>query len=254
MKYSLLDIVQDVLAALDGDEVNSIDDTTESAQVATFAKHSYNRIVEKADLPEDYSLFSLTASGDSTLPVVMYRPDGIRSIDWVKYQSETADDDRNLWRRLEPVALDVFLQRSHDLNPEEDGVGTMTIAQDAGDIEIFYLNDQAPTYYTTFNDNTLLFNSIDTDVDTTLQASKTLAYGQGSQAFVRTDSFTPRFDDHLHQLWLEETLIVSAKRLKDMDDQDAQRWARRLWNQLDQKKQGVNTGSYYDKLPDYGRK
>ncbi len=41
MKYTLLEIVQEILSDMDSDEVNSIDDTTESEQVATIVKSTY---------------------------------------------------------------------------------------------------------------------------------------------------------------------------------------------------------------------
>ena len=39
MKRTLLEMTQDILSAIDADEVNSIDDTVEATQVATIIKN-----------------------------------------------------------------------------------------------------------------------------------------------------------------------------------------------------------------------
>jgi len=44
-KMTVLEIVQDILNDIDGDEVNSIDDTLESEQVAQIVKSTYDAII-----------------------------------------------------------------------------------------------------------------------------------------------------------------------------------------------------------------
>ena len=45
MKYTLLEIVQEILSDMDSDEVNSIDDTVESQQVASIVRSAYMAIM-----------------------------------------------------------------------------------------------------------------------------------------------------------------------------------------------------------------
>ena len=45
MKYTLLAIVQEILSDMDSDEVNSIDDTVESQQVASIVRSAYMAIM-----------------------------------------------------------------------------------------------------------------------------------------------------------------------------------------------------------------
>lgn len=252
IRYNLLQLVQKVLSSMDGDEVNSFSDTTESLQVADCAETVYNDLITQSDLPEQYSIFNLTASGDPSLPIVMYRPEECETIDWVKYK--WVNDSGDIWTPIKPILFDEFLQRQDGLNPDDDGVDTLTLTTNTMTMEVRYYNDRDPDWYTTFDDNTILFSSINLDEDTTLQSSKTLAYGQRSEQFVMIDSFTPAFDSNMHQIWLHETKALASAELRQVPNNKAEQKARKGWIKLQDMKEAINTGSYYNRLPNYGRK
>jgi hypothetical protein len=82
---TLLEIVQDIASSLSSDSVNSISDTPESLQIANIVKRTYYDITARAEFPEHYQLFQLTASGSTLQPTVMTCPTGLTRIDWIKY-------------------------------------------------------------------------------------------------------------------------------------------------------------------------
>lgn len=257
MSYSLLDIVQLTLASMDGDEVNSITDTTESVQVANCARVVYDELIASADLPREYQAFQLTASTNTALPIVMYKPDTFQTVEWIKYKGTIPNDTSGLleWRRLEGVAFDEFLKRSDGLSTFDANVATMELTVPNGNIEINYYNDRAPDYYTSFDDKTILFSSINLTVETTLQTSHTLCYGQYTDQFIQIDSFTPIFNNQTHYVWLQETKALASAEMRQVVNNKAEKSARKGWIRLqDLSKQSIATDSYYNRLPNYGRR
>lgn len=91
-------MTQDILSAMSSDEVNSISDTTESLQIATIIKQKYFDIINRVDLTDHDQLLQLISSNDPTQPVLMYVPDGVANLKWIKYfdnnilDGNTADD------------------------------------------------------------------------------------------------------------------------------------------------------------------
>ena len=85
MKFTLLDMTQNILSAMSSDEVNSISDTTESMQVAQIIKNKYYDIVSRGELPEHQELFQLDPATDGSTPVLMFVPDGVSKINSIRY-------------------------------------------------------------------------------------------------------------------------------------------------------------------------
>lgn len=141
MRYTLLDLTQNILSAMGSDEVNSISDTTESMQVAQIIKNKYFDIVARGDLPEHYELFQLDPSLDNSTPVLMYVPDGVSKIKYLKYfntnvgsySGNGVQHDINLDL---PSVTTTWATTSNTTNSISTGDKTFTVAADDLNITI----------------------------------------------------------------------------------------------------------------------
>lgn len=93
MKLTNLEYVQSILSSLGSDEVNSVSDTTESRQVLDMLKTSYFNIISRAGLTEHDQLIQLDPSLDPEIPVIMYIPDGVSKLKWLKYFNASSTPD-----------------------------------------------------------------------------------------------------------------------------------------------------------------
>lgn len=92
MKYTLLDMTQSILSSMSSDEVNSIGDTTESMQVAEIIRQKYFDIINRVPLPEHEQPVQLDASLSADSPVLMFVPDGVAGLTWLKYYNSNILD------------------------------------------------------------------------------------------------------------------------------------------------------------------
>src|SRR5688572_14571764 len=213
-EYTLLDYVQTILSSADGHEVTSITDTTESLQAANIVKTCYNDIQARINLPEHHTLFELTAPGDSTKPVLMTRPSDVMSIDWVQYDKILDGETDPNYVKLDFLELPDFLRMQDSMNVSDTTVETFEHTIGTDTITFIYRNDKAPDYYTTYDDRTFIFDSYDSEVDTTLQKDKTRCYGRKDQTFTLDNSFVPFLDRDASTLLLNEAKILAFAELK----------------------------------------
>ncbi len=94
-KLTLLEIVTDVLNEMDSDEVNSINDTIEAQQVAQIVKTAYYNIIDGRDWPHLNKLTQLNASGYTNKPTLMYIPEVVTKVHWIKYNKRKSTDTRD---------------------------------------------------------------------------------------------------------------------------------------------------------------
>lgn len=255
MSWTLLDYTQAILSSLDSDEVGSISDTVESEQVVKILKSTYEEIVARADLSEHYTLFELEASGDATKPTKMTRPSDVQSLEWIKYNAETVSDTDDNFRLVQFLPLNQFLDQMHSITESDSNVGSFTETVGTSSLTFYYFNDRAPNYWTTYDDHTIIFDGYDVAVDTTLQKTKTLAYGKKEQTWTETDSFVPFIDSEFSVLLLNEAKSLAFAELKQMPHQKAEQSARRLWSESQKKKRSLDRNqSELDRMPNYGRK
>jgi hypothetical protein len=262
LRYTLLDMVQRILSAMDSDEVNSISDTTESYQVALLIEGVYNDLLAESNLPETGTMFELTASTDVNKPVLMTVPEDITSLEWVQYNKQEDDDDFPNFYDVCFKSLKDFLSITNGYAGMDDTtiVDTFDHAIDNNgttDTLLFvYRTDQAPTYYTSFDDGTLVFDSYDNTIDTTLQKAKTQCWGSISPTFTLSDTFVPRLNQSQSSLLMNEAKARAFVELKQASNINAEGHARRLRVRLRNSKRKMPHDQRWplSDLPNYGRK
>lgn len=254
-KRTLLRMTQDILSSLDSDEVNSIADTTESAQVATLIKTVYEDIISRHSLPEIKTMFELQSSGDINLPVVMYKPENVLDIEFIKYNKYQTGGQNPLFQEVKYLGLHDFLAHIYNMSTTNSFVHTGQITTSVGTFDIVYSDNKHPDYFTTFDDNTVLFDSYYSDYDSTLQGSKTIGFGVVSQTFTMSDTFVPHLDDRLFSLLFNEAKSLAWAELKQAANQKAEQAAKRGWATLQKTSRSIiaNEGQL-SRLPNYGRK
>lgn len=226
-KMSLLEMVQNILSAMDSDEVNSISDTTESLQVAEVIRETFFEMFANTVELNQKGLVSLTGLGDLTRPNVMSIPDNCVNVDWIRYNGKLVD-----W--IDPES---FLQL---------GYTNTTIGYHG------YYADRDPSWYTTFDNQTLVFDSYNANDDDTLQASKTVCWGQRDYEFELTDDFVPALEASRFPGFLAEAKSVCFTYFKQVSSTKDEQRSRRQRVRFQNNRWRASKEEYFD-TPNYGR-
>jgi hypothetical protein len=276
MKQTLLSMTQSILSALSSDEVNSISDTTESLQVAEIIKQTFMSISARAGIVEQSQLFQLDPSLDETKPVLMYKPDHINKIEWIKYYDThlpaTAGSnfihDLNVditaqggssaavpsWKYVTILPIQQFLDYVNNYNPNDTTVSTYVFETTSGIFNLQYKNNSTPRFCTILQNYYILFDSYDKTVDSTLQTSKTQAFGQGTVEWEMEDSFIPNLDENQFSLLFNEAKSLAFLELKQMSHPKAEQEAKRQWGTIQRTKSLADSPTSFQQLPDFGRR
>lgn len=253
MKMTLLEMVQDILSSMDSDEVNSISDTVESMQVAKIIRNSYIDIIDRVEMPEQYSLFELDATSGDT-QTMMTLPSDVSSIEWIKYDSRDSTETIPEYVDIKPMTLPDFLDFTYRYDTDADGFFSYDYTINGDTVTIFGYNDKHPQWYTVLEDDTILFDSYDATVDAFLQKNKTLAFGKIVPTFSFTDNYIPRLDPNQFGLLLNEAKREAFVELKQTQNIVSEQRAKRGWIRAQRNKEGLPTQTQYSKYPNYGRK
>lgn len=269
-------MTQSILSALSSDEVNSISDTTESLQVAEIVKQVYMNISARAGILEQNQLFQLDSSTDITKPVLMYKPEHINKLEWIKYYDtgkvsndtgSTFIHDLNVditgqgsstaatpsWKYVTIIPIQQFLDYVNRYNPNDTTVSSYVFETTSGTFNLQYKNNVTPHFCTILQNYYILFDSYDNTVDNTLQTSKTQCFGQGTVEWVMEDDFIPNLDENQFPLLLNEAKSLAFLELKQMSHPKAEQEAKRQWGTIQRTKSLADSPTNFQQLPDFGR-
>jgi len=245
---TLLDMVQDIMSDMDADEVNSINDTMESAQVAQIIKTTYYNIVDGRDYAFLYELFQLDPSGTTARPTHMVLPEDIIDLKWVKYNNNESGETKNKFEKVEYKTPEEFVE----IVDSRDNTATNTTAvTDTTGIIIHVYNERGPKYFTSFDDENLVFDAYDGDKETTLTNANSQCYGKRSVAFTLSDSFTPDLPTQMFTYLLNEAKSTCFLTLKQMANPKAEAQSMSQKRRMSQDSWRIEKGIKY---PNYGRK
>lgn len=247
-KRTLLDMVQEILNDIDSDEVESIDDTVEAEQVVSILKSTYYAMMSNRDWPHLRRSIQITGLGDTTKPTHMKLQDGIKELCFINYNKIGSGETKKKYEEVQYLEPDKFLHKTNQRNSDDSDTVAIT---DTGGIEFLIKNDESPTYYTSFDDEYLVFDSYDNTVDTTLQEAKVQAMAYVMPDWTSSDTFIPDLPENAFTALVEEAKSRASFRLKQVADQKAEQEAGRQNRWLARKARRVAGGVKY---PDYGRK
>ena len=205
-KLSLLDMTQNILSALDSDPVSSIDETVEAVQVAELVKEAYFELLSQRDWPFLFQLAPLQALGDTNNPTKMKIPDTWNKVKWVKYNKKEVT-----W--VDPQTFNDII--------------TNRVAQSGVINANGYVINQDPQYWTSYDDQFLIFDGYNSSVDSTLQANKSSAYGTQQASWTHTDNFVPAIPEKFFPTLLAEAKSQAFVNLKQQSNAREERKATR---------------------------
>lgn len=248
MKLTLLEIVQDILNDLDSDFANSIDDTVESHQVAQIVKSCYYEITANRNWPHQKRLITFQSSIDTGKPTYTRIPPEVKEVEWIKYDKRKSGTTKVEYRDVKYLYPDEFLRLVHSRNSEEDNV---EVCSDWGATPVLVFNDRAPMYWTSFDDEWVVFDSYDSSVDDTIQSSKLQVHAYVSRPWEHRDDFVPDLPEEAFPALVEEAKSTAFLALKQMANQKAEQKSARQQRWLSRKAWRANGGVRYE---DYGRR
>ena len=125
-----------------------------------------------------------------------------------------------------------------------------TIQDTIAGIELLILNDRSPLYWTTFDDQTIIFDAYDSAVDTNLLASKTQIWGNVEGTWTHTNAGVPNLPAKAFPYLLAEAKSTCFNTLMQVGNQKAEQQSRRQRVWLSREKWRNGQGMQF---PDYGR-
>lgn len=242
MKQTLLSIVQDILSDIDSEDVNSISDTVEAGQVARHVRSTFYNMVATRDIPEHKELLKLTAASDSEYPTHFRYGDNVKEVIEVWYEGEDSRYHRVQYK--EPLD---FL----NITDRVQGDDVKVVLDKNGGTKLRISTDKNPDFYTSFDDNWLVFNSHDKALEATLQESKVRAYGTVYPVFQLTDSYVPDIDATMFPYLVAEAKSLSQSLLKGGSDPKVEQAARRQKSYL---QNDMYRTEQRNARPNYGRR
>lgn len=247
-KMTLLEIVQNVLSAMDSDEVNSIGDTVEALQVAEIAKETFYEIIGGLEEPHRSNAFQLESVSDVDRPNYLKLPAKVKDIESIYYNYLVSGN--STWTEIQYIYPEDFIR----LSLSRSASSNVTLVTDFSGATHYIGNNSDPTYYTSFDDEYLVFDSWDLSKESTLQEHKSQCLGTEMPSFTLEDTFIPDLPADYFPLLLAEVKQSSFVNLKQVSNSIEDRRARRQRVRLLNNQHRAKRNKQYNEGINYGRK
>jgi hypothetical protein len=229
-KLTMLQVVQKTLEALNLDEVNSISDSPDAEQVAQIAQDSAYDLLNQSEWPFSIRYTQLESIADSDRPNYLRIPDEVTRIDFVRYdKTDPGNQDSEGTDLVEIPQIDwlppeEFLEMTLLRNSQTEAIVPIT---DFNGTQHLIYNDRGPDYWTSFDDQYVVFDAVNLDLESTLQGNKSQAHVKWIQDIIIDDSFQLDAPAHFFSTWLADVkstaFVYMKQEASPKDEQRARR-------------------------------
>lgn len=219
MSRTLIYTVQRVMEKLDLDPVNSLQDSPDAILVAREAEDTFYDLLSRDEWPDRHDTYKLESVGSIPNPTSLRLPDNVTKVTSVRYDVTESGSSNKTYKEMKELTPSTFLDYVYARQTSEDNVAVATY----NNTDVFILNDKAPEYYTTFDNEYLVFDSYDSTLESTLQGNKSVITAVTVPVFVANDTFEIPLDNNMYSLYLSELTASCALALTGSNDLEAER-------------------------------
>lgn len=220
MKKTLLEIVKDILSAMDSEDVNSLTDSVEALQIASVVEQTFYDIIATRSIPEHESLIKLTSLSNNLFPTHFVMGENTAKVKQIWY--DTSDDASFEYKEMKYLSPPEFLKVCD--RPTQN----YTLVDDrVAGTKLRIVNNAQPTYYTSFDDEHIVFDAFKSTLENTLQSSKTRAIAVTYPVFSISDTYTPDIDAVVFAYLIQEATSRCISLYKGGPDPKIEQAARR---------------------------
>ena len=245
---TLLEITQEILSVMTSDEVNSISDTAEAEAVARIVMATFDNMVSTRNWKNHKELLKLVSHSSSARPTHSAVPANTKELLFVNYNKTKSGDSRLYYEPVKWKEPDQFTLYTNGRDSTSSTVQTVT---DGTGVVLLIANDKQPQWYTSFDDDNIVFDSFDSAVDSTIQTSKIQAFGYIQPVSTFSNTWEPDIPKEAIRSLIEQAKSTARFQLDSVTDIKAEQEALRQRRWLSQRNWTVNGGLKY---PNYGRK
>lgn len=228
-RMTLLDVVQRVLDAMNHDSVNTINATVEARQIAEEARVTYYDLMDRDDWPHLMQYIQLEGLSNLEKPNWMKIPIDVVRIEDIRYEVTQEGQTQRRFKEIYYLTPEEFLDHTFCRNSDESNIITV---KNPNKIDMFIQNNKAAEYWTSFDDEHIIFDSYDSVVDTTMHGAKSLAYAKVIPGWKSEDTFVPDMPEQMFSVYLAEVTAAAFLYWKQgpspKDEQRASRGISRL--------------------------
>lgn len=249
MKKTLLEMTRAILNEMDSDDVNSISDTVEAMQVAQIIQGCFQEMVSNRNWPSNKKLAQVHHSGTPERPTHLKLPENTTEMIFFRYNKTKKEDENDVqYQEVHYRHPDEFLRLVSSRNEETRNVKRVV---DHSGISLIIKTNQAPMYWTSFDDEYIVCDGYDSEVDDALKKSKTQCLVYSLPEFKMLDDYVPELPIEAFAALIEESKSTAFLTLKQMANEKAEQKANRQQRWLSRKAWRTKGGVRYE---DYGRR
>lgn len=247
MNRTLLYTVQRVLEKLNLDPVNSIADSEDALLISREAETTFYDMMTRAEWKQNLELLKLDSVSDLFQPTVLYLPAHVHKVSSVRYDCTELNKNKDI-RTIKFLEPEEFLDRSYCLNSDKDNVVQMLV----NGVMVMIEDDKHPRYYTSFDNEFLVFDSYNKEISDTILAANTICYGEIVEPWLEEDTFVIPLQDNIYPLYLASLSAACSMYMNSEVSQEDERRAARGISRM-RREQIRSELDYFPKFK-YGRR